>query len=243
MGFLINISKSQIEPQELTWLGILWHPLTGHWQTAPGTREKIVTTTKSLLEAGHIMRRQQEALVGLINFACQDHCHLRIQLQPLTRGSLVASTQDRDVPKHIQPRLQLALEVWTDLTLWTHIPQFQANFPQLFLWTDASLEGWGALLHPHAITRGMWSPTDKEIHINTLELRAVRLTIQFFLLSRCHIVVYTDNETVRYTLKQLRTKSTPLREELKSLLNYTVGRRMIMQPLCIPTELNKSQTD
>ena len=63
----------------------------------------------------------------------------------------------------------------------------------------------------HATTKGMWSPTDKEVHINTLEVRAVRLAIQFFQLSRCHLVVYTDNETVRYTLKQLRTKSTTLR--------------------------------
>ena len=135
--------------------------------------------SKRLLEAEHITRRQLEALVGLINFACQVHCQLRIHLQPLTRGSLV-----------------------------------------------------------HATTKGMWSPTDKEVHINTLELRAVRLAIQFFQLSRCHLVVYTYNETVRYTLKQLRTKSTTLREELKSLLNYTVGRRIIMHPLRIPTELN-----
>ena len=239
MGFRVNLQKSQLEPQtSLQWLGILWHAQTGHWQASQAIRDKIQLSTHQLLQRGRITRRRLEALVGLINFACQVHSHLRVYLQPLTVGASLASPQDRDVSRPIPPSLRQALQFWTDPHIWDYVPPFQVTLPRLYLWTDASRSGWGALLHPQATAHALWGPLEATVHINVLELRAVHRAITTFNLSSCHLVVYTDNETVRFALTHLRTRSLPLREELKTLLHDTVRRQVFVHPLRIPTSLN-----
>ena len=79
------------------------HPQTGHWQASQSIRDKILSSPRQLLHAGRITRRRLEALVGLINFACQVHSHLRVYLQPLTVGASLASPQARDVSRPIPP--------------------------------------------------------------------------------------------------------------------------------------------
>ena len=239
MGFRVNLPKSQLEPQtSLQWLGILWHSQTGQWQATQSIRDKIQSSTHQLLQQGRITRRRLEALVGLINFACQVHSHLRVYLQPLTVGASLASPQDRDVSRPISPTLRQALQFWTDPHIWDYVPPFQVTLPRLYLWTDASRSGWGALLHPQATAHALWGPLEAAVHINVLELRAVSRAITTFNLSSCHLVVYTDNETVRFALTHLRTRSLPLREELKALLHDTVRRQVFVHPLRIPTTLN-----
>ena len=198
MGFRVNLPKSQLEPQTtLQWLGILWHSQTGHWQASQSIRDKIQLSTHQLLQRGRITRRRLKALVGLINFACQVHSHLRVYLQPLTVGASLSSPQDRDVSRPIPPTLRQALQFWADPSIWDYVPPFQVTLPRLYLWTDASRSGWGALLHPQATAHALWGPLDAAVHITVLELRAVSRAIATFNLSSCHLVVYTDNETVR----------------------------------------------
>ena len=68
----------------------------------------------------------------------------------------------------------------------------------LALFTDASLEGWGAVI-PSAGThaQGIWSPVDKQEHINILELKAVLLGLKHLchLLSDQHIQLHIDSMT------------------------------------------------
>ena len=204
MGFRVNLPKSQLEPQtSLQWLGILWHSQTGHWQASQSIRDKIQSSTHQLLQRGRITRRRLEALVGLINFACQVHSHLRVYLQPLTVGASLASPQDRDVSRPIPPTLRQALQFWVDPSIWVYVPPFQVTLPRLYLWTDASRSGWGALLHPQATAHALWGPLEAAVHINVLELQAVSRAIATFNLSSCHLVVYMDNETVRFALTHL----------------------------------------
>ena len=125
-----------------------------------------------------------------------------------------------------------------DPSIWDYVPPFQVTLPRLVLWTDASRAGWGALLHPQATAHASWGPLEAALHINVLELLAVRQAISVFNLSSCHLVVYTDNETVRFALTHLHTRSLLLREELKRLLHDSIGRQVFLHPLRIPTTLN-----
>ena len=49
----------------------------------------------------------------------------------------------------------------------------------LQLFTDASNEGWGAHLGDHT-TKGVWSDSESQLHINFLELKAVLLALKKF---------------------------------------------------------------
>ena len=50
---------------------------------------------------------------------------------------------------------------------------------KILLFTDASKAGWGAHLND-SVAKGLWSQTEKHLHINILELKAVILALQHF---------------------------------------------------------------
>ena len=79
----------------------------------------------------------------------------------------------------------------------------------LLLFTDASVKGWGAHLENQTVS-GLWSDTEKNLHINVLELKAVFLAIRSFQshLVNKRVLVASDNATVvSYLNKQGRTHS------------------------------------
>jgi hypothetical protein len=51
--------------------------------------------------------------------------------------------------------------------------------PSLTLYTDSSLQGWGAFLEGKSVS-GVWSLVQQQEHINLLEMRAVLLALQHF---------------------------------------------------------------
>ena len=66
----------------------------------------------------------------------------------------------------------------------------------LQIFTDTSIEGWGAHLNEHT-ARGTWSLPGSKLHINYLELKAVFLPLEFQdLCSNKIVLVATDNTTV-----------------------------------------------
>jgi ribonuclease HI len=74
--------------------------------------------------------------------------------------------------------------------------------PSLALFTDASLQGWGAYMEGQTVS-WMWSSTLQKDHINLLEMRAVLLALSHFklCLESLSIVLATDNTTVVAYLK------------------------------------------
>ena len=76
----------------------------------------------------------------------------------------------------------------------------------------ASNEGWGAHLEQSS-TRGLWSPQEKRLYINVLELKAVSLALRHFN-DQCQdqtVLVATDNSTVvAYINKQGGTHSAQM---------------------------------
>jgi hypothetical protein len=67
----------------------------------------------------------------------------------------------------------------------------------LTLYTDSSLQRWGAFLEGKSVS-GVWSLVQQQEHINLLEMRAVLLALQHFktLLVSKAVVLATDNTTV-----------------------------------------------
>ena len=239
MGFRLNLAKSHPYPSpSAVWLGVHWLPQTGHWHLPVEGQEAIRRTALALLRAPLVTRRQIERLVGVVNFACQVHRFLLPFLQPLAKGGTIARAADRDTPAPLPPPMREALTFWTSPTPWLHVPRFHSDLPCRSLWTDASTHGWGALLQPSLTGSGEWSPTERALHVNVLELRAVLRALTFFDLRHLSLRIYTDNESVRYTLAACRTKSLTLRQELIALLSALQARDLTFQVLRVPTALN-----
>ena len=78
----------------------------------------------------------------------------------------------------------------------------------IHVFTDASNEGWGTHLDQSS-TKGLWSPQEKRLHINVLELKAVSLALRHFK-DQCQeqtVLVATDNSTV-VAYKEEHTQQT-----------------------------------
>ena len=97
------------------------------------------------------------------------------------------------IPSSLHPHLQWWLKEDNVITGQPLHPIKHAR--QIF--TDASIEGWGAHLDEHT-ARGTWSLPGSKLHINYLELKAVFLALKEFqdLCSNKIVLVATDNTTV-----------------------------------------------
>ncbi|XP_067306102.1 uncharacterized protein [Pseudorasbora parva] len=86
--------------------------------------------------------------------------------------------------------------------------------------TDASTQGWGAL-HEGKPISGLWTETEKRLHINCLEMKAVALSLRAFLphIKNHHVLVRTDNmSVVAYINRQGGLRSHSLHRMAKHLL-------------------------
>ena len=90
-----------------------------------------------------------------------------------------------------------AVAPWMDLDFLTSMSPLHHPSPQLHLFTDSSLEGWGAHMDNH-MASGFWSIIYKKQHINVLEMKAVLLALQAFAVHiKGHsVLLATDNITV-----------------------------------------------
>nr|XP_056713104.1 RNA-binding protein 33 [Euleptes europaea] len=127
--------------------------------------------------------------------------------------------RDRSIPLPL--RVRKSLRWWASRENLTKPTQYLHEDP-LQLFTDASLEGWGATLNGQ-MAQGRWSAQESNLHINVLELRAVRLALLFFSADICnhHVPVRMDNTTTKAHLnKQEGTRSSTLHREAVKLFRW-----------------------
>ena len=108
------------------------------------------------------------------------------------------------------------------------------------LFTDASNEGWSAHLEQTS-TQGLWSPQEKGLHINVLELKAVFLALRHFK-DQCQdqtVLVATDNSTVvAYINKQGGTHSAEMCALLWRIMTWCHHSHITLKARHIPGCLN-----
>ena len=74
------------------------------------------------------------------------------------------------------------------------------------LYSDASLMGWGAVMNDTS-TRGRWSPSEAEYHINCFELLAARFALKCFQssLPGKHVKIMIDKTTAVSVINNMGT--------------------------------------
>ena len=108
------------------------------------------------------------------------------------------------------------------------------------LFTDASNEAWGAHLEPSSI-QGLWSPQEKGLHINVLELKAAFLALRRFK-DQCQdqtVLIATDNSTVvAYINKQGVTLSAEMCALLWRIMTWCHHSHITLKARHVPGCLN-----
>ena len=114
--------------------------------------------------------------------------------------------------------------------------------PKFFLYTDASHFRWGAHLEPTALSfHGCWTEDQSQLHINMLEMMAIRLALKqaiTFIHHSC-IMISTDHTTVvSYINKQGGTHSSNLCVEVWEILNWCLEHDIVTRVCHIPGKFN-----
>lgn len=88
---------------------------------------------------------------------------------------------------------------------------FLRSSPDKTIISDASMVGCGAHMDDH-MTKGIWTPQESRMHINVLELQAVKKACQSFLLFiRSHLAhIMSDTTTTVFYINKWGKRDRPL---------------------------------
>ena len=201
LGFLISWKRSQILPsQDFLFLG-------EHYRTDLGLifppEEKFQSLCQKILifsNSPSVTARQFSQLLGFLNSLADVVPLGRLHIRPLQfflQGHWDSASQVWEALVPILPVLLPHLDWWTRRENVLTGVALLHPVPSLTLYTDSSLQGWGAFLEGKSVS-GVWSLVQQQEHINLLEMRAVLLALQHFktLLVSKAVVLATDNTTV-----------------------------------------------
>jgi hypothetical protein len=123
-------------------------------------------------------------------------------------------------------RVKLTRQALRDLHWWRDVPQRWAARSMwratdtAYLHCDASgTVGWGGVLNGLTPARGLWRPEQESNHITLKELKAVRFTVETFLLDLKgkKVLLWEDNQSVVGVLTNLSSRSPAMMAELRKL--------------------------
>ncbi|XP_071789789.1 uncharacterized protein [Asterias amurensis] len=130
------------------------------------------------------------------------------------------------------------LQWWAQcLRQWNGKPVRLPN-PEITITSDTSTQGWGAHCGSTE-TGGRWSLTEKEHHINYLELLAAFLALQTFAVDRknCHIMMRLDNSTAIAYIKHkggTHTCTSSLSHLAIKMWKWCMQREIILTAYHVP---------
>ncbi len=244
LGFIPNWEKSELEPaQAFVFLGARCDLSQGRIGPSLDRIARIQGLILAMQEAHVASARELHALLGqmesMARLLPQGRARKRLlQWEIKSRWCQECNSWDRAIDLH--PWFRVAVSQWLGQEfLYSMVPLHPA-VPDLQLFTDASLSGWGAHLEAH-MASGKWSAYWSQHHINTLELRAVLLALrQFVRLVEGHCVLLTtDNTTVAaYVNKEGGSRSRRLCLLTVRILTWCAEHSVTLTARFLPGNLN-----
>ena len=151
--------------------------------------------------------------------------------------------------KHPSPQsvmIDIPSDCREDLLWWSHQAnlragkEFARRSAHVRLFTDASLDGWAATMLDLKI-QGDWNSDERQLSINLLELRAIRLGLQAFQLRLrgLNVGIMADNTTaLAYIRNEGGTRSFSLNREAQLVLEWAESLDVQLLPQYIQGKLN-----
>ena len=244
LGLVVNLPKSDLTPKQVfDYIGITFDLSNGLACPAHHRVQTFLNLLKSFTQSPAPPAVRWQQVLGHMTSLEKLTRRGRLHMRPLQFALHDFWNQLRDPP--LQP-IPITPEVRSALEWWSHQPNLTSGVPlhqpppQLQLFTDASTEGWGAHLDLQQVA-GQWTPEQRHLHINILELLAVRLALQHFQqqVANHSVVIMTDNSTVVAQIRnQGGTHSRQLHRQTALLLSWADNHSVHLLPRHIPGRLN-----
>ena len=243
LGFVINEKKSSLKMSHTkVYLGFVLNSHTMEVSITPEKMQDILTSIQAILNLEKVTIEQLASVIGKI-----------IAIFPAVyTGQLHYRTLEIVKIHHLRltgsfkAHMTLPPEAVAELKWWlTNLPTHNGKFihpPKVdfVIQTDASRSGWGATFQDQA-EYGSWDIHQANLHINYLEMTAVKLALQRFASSvhNIHIQIQTDNTTVvTYINKMGGTHSHALNDLTKQIWNWAITKKIHLSAVHLPGVLN-----
>ena len=213
LGLLVNFEKSELTPsQSIVFLGERLELAVSIAYALPDRVSRIQSLITAALARSSLPLDQAESLLGVLVATYPTVPLGRLYLRSLQWHVIRAVRRGRALNPLIvlDPLTRSHLRWWACLDNLSRGQSFLPPAPQLTVFTDASLQGWGVAFQDRTF-QGRWTRSSR--HINWLELRAVLSALQLlqFQLSGKPVLFLLDNTTaVAYLNNQGGTRSRSL---------------------------------
>ena len=246
LGLLINLEKSLLVPsQDFNHVGMHFLTRLNLVKLPDDRADKLIKCVRNFLRLPSPTARDFLILLGTLNAAADLVVLGRLRMRPI-QFHLLARWRPKvfplDHPVPVTVDIREACTPWLNRRWLTDGVPISHPQAQLVLMTDASLQGWGAVLLPQkAEASGHWNNSEIDLHINILELKAVFLSLKSFLpfVRHKHAMLWTDNTTVAaYIRKQGGTKSPYMTVIIWNLLWWCRENNVLLSVTHISSALN-----
>ena len=244
LGWMINVKKSELVPsQSATYLGMRFDTRAGLAYPSDKRIEKWVPIAKEFLakqaQPAQSWQRLLGHLVSLEKLVPYGRARIRaIQQQLSLNWKQSAEPPSKVIP--VDGGTRESLEWWLNIPNITQGTRIGVQKIHSYLYTDSSSVGWGAHLAHHTAS-GTWQGSDRDLHINVLELKAVWLGLQAFAgtLRGSNVAIMCDNVTaIAYLRNQGGTLSRQMSDLAVQVCMWAELNRMILTPRHLPGHLN-----
>ena len=246
LGFIPNLNKSDLIPaQRFTFIGMEFLTQQEIVRVPADRVKDLILTIKIFHSQTQVSARTFLSLLGKLSAAADLIILGRLHSRPL-QMCLLFVWKPHILPLDHQVTInnmnKFHLKWWMNTNRFIQGVPIHPQDPQTFLYTDASHYGWGAHLEPMSLSfNGRWSEDQSQLHINMLEIMAIRhaLIKAFKYIHHSCVMISTDNTTVvSYINKQGGTHSPNLYVEVWKILQWCLKHQIIVRIRHIPGKFN-----
>lgn len=249
LGFTPHPTKSVWEPtQRLEHLGLTVDLAQGTFSVPPAKVARLTRLARGLTVSAKLNKRlvPKRDLAAFCGYAQS----VRLAVMPANLF-LRSLYDDCSSVSGWGGDVRLCRQSFRDLEWWSSIPVQHLCSPirlrpaSLDLFVDASNTGWGAVLpdladSPESVARGHWSLAEQCMHINQLEMRAVRLALLSFepVLRDRVVRLHEDNTVTQAVLGRFASRSATLMPEYRALWAVLDSLHIQLQVVRVASEHN-----
>jgi len=242
LGFTIHPDKSSFLPaQNIQFLGFVLCSITMTIKLTVDKKSKIKSLCMECINKDHISIRKLSSLIGNIVASFPGVEFGPLYYRNLENDKIFAlKTHKFDFDK----LTKLSYKSTNELHWWiNNIDESFSNIskpdPDLIVYTDASLTGWG-ITNEIISSRGFWHSSEIK-HINVLELKAIYIAIKTYHVKNKikHMKIMCDNTTaISYLNNMGGTKSKACNKVAYKIWTFAIDNNLWLSAAHIPGKDN-----